>query len=158
MTTCAQCGRPTDDHRRHVRFVLPDPVLDVPPEERAERTWGNDVLMQVDGIGAFVRVLVPVRLTGGYTMTYGAWLGVHPDDLKHAYEVWLSPAYTTLRLEGRLANGLPPWEDATFGRPLSASVRDADEAPYAAGSDDAFLRRVLTEEWPHDEVLAGLPE
>jgi hypothetical protein len=45
-----------DEHNRHVRFVLPDPVLAVPESERAERTWGHDPLLQVQGIGAFVRV------------------------------------------------------------------------------------------------------
>jgi len=68
-------------------FRLPEPVLDVPEAERASRTWGNDVLMQVQGVGAFVRILVPVHLTGGYTVTFGAWLGLHPDDLRRAHTV-----------------------------------------------------------------------
>ena len=44
--------------------------------------------MQVQDIGAFVRILVPVNLAGGYKITYGAWLSVSPDDLRRAWEVW----------------------------------------------------------------------
>jgi hypothetical protein len=130
--------------------------LGVPKEERAERTWGNDTLMQVQGVGAFVRVLVPVHLTGGYTVTFGAWLGVHPDDLKRAYELWWTDEYSALKLEGRLANMLPPWESETYTRPLTARTRNVDEAPYAQSSTDAFMQRVLTDEWPHEFVLAAV--
>jgi hypothetical protein len=79
----------------------------VPANERADRAWGNDVLMEVRDVGAFVRVLVPVRLTGGYTITYGVWLGVRAEDLRRAWEVWRTPEYTDLRLAGLLANKLP---------------------------------------------------
>jgi hypothetical protein len=79
--TCPKCGRPLDDHNRHLRFTWPDPVLSVPESERHSRTWGNDVLMQVKDVGSFVRVLLPVRLSGGYTVTFGTWLSVHPEDL-----------------------------------------------------------------------------
>ena len=110
---CPTCGRRLDEHRLHLRFRLPQPVLEVPEEDRADRTWGNDVMMQVQAVGCFVRILIPVRLTGGYTVTYGAWLAVSPEDLRHAWEVWWTPAYRDLRLTGVLANRLPAWEDQT---------------------------------------------
>jgi hypothetical protein len=156
MASCALCGRPLDEHNRHLRFHLPEPVLDVPRPEREARTWGNDVLMQVLGVGAFVRVLVPIHLTGGYTVTFGAWLGVDPDDLRKAYGVWHTDDYRDLELDGRLANMLPPWESHTLARPLRAIVRDPDVVPYAAESSDDFLQRVLTDEWPHEEILAAV--
>jgi hypothetical protein len=152
---CPTCGRLLDEYRRHLRFRFPEPVLEVPASERADRTWGNDVLMQVRDVGAFVRVLVPVRLTGGYTITYAAWLSVHPEDLRRAWEVWWTPAYAELRLAGVLANKLPAWETETYGKPLVAAVQDPDAAPYATDSDDAFMRRLLCEEWPHDLILAA---
>ena len=131
-------------------------MLDVPEGERAERTWGNDVLTQVEGVGAFVRVLIPIRLIGGYTVTYGAWLDVHPKDLRHAWEVWLTPEYAALRLAGFLANGLPPWETDTYGKAVAAVVLDADKVPYAVESSDEFMRHVLQDEWPHDLVLGAI--
>ena len=154
--SCPLCGRPTDEHNRHLRFRLPEPVLDVPDAEREQRTWGSDVLLQVQGVGAFVRILVPVHLTGGYTVTFGAWLGVHPDDVRRAYEVWHTDSYKDLELNGRLANVLPPWESETIARPLRAAVRDPESVPVAVDSSDEFLRRVLTEEWPHEEILGAI--
>jgi len=153
---CPSCGRPLDEHNRHIRFGVPEPVLDVPEEERAERTWGNDVLMQVRDVGAFVRILVPVKLTGGYTVTYGAWLGVRPEDLRHAWEEWWAPSYASLRLRGLLANMLPGWESETYGKPLEAAVLDVEQVPYAVDSEDEFMRQVLQAEWPHQAVLAAV--
>ena len=150
---CPHCGRDLDQHNRHLRFRLPEPVLAVPEAERAERTWGTDVLTMVQGVGAFVRILVPVRLTGGYTVTYGAWLGVHPDDLKRAYDIWWDKSYATFEVEGRLANMLPPWENESYGRPLRAAVRDPDAVPYATESSDPQLQRILQDEWPLSLVL-----
>jgi hypothetical protein len=152
---CSICGRPLEEHDRHVRFVLPEPVLAVPAEERQARTWGNDVLMQVDGVGAFVRILLAVKLTGGHKLTYGAWLSVHPDRLRHAWEIWRTPAYSGLRLDGVLANTLPAWPSETYAKPMVAAVLDVDHVPYAVDSPDDFMRRVLREEWPHD-MLPGI--
>lgn len=149
---CAICGRPKDEHNRHLRFRLPEPALELPEAERASRTWGNDVLLQIQGLGAFVRILVPVHLTGGYTITFGAWLGVHPDDLRKAHDVWLTESYRDLALDGRLANMLPPWESQTIAQPLRAVVQDSEALPVAVDSTDSFLHRVLTEEWPHEEI------
>ena len=153
---CPHCGRRLDEHNRHLRFVLPEPVLEVPVAEREARTWGNEALMQVQGVGAFVRVLVPIHLTGGYTVTFGAWLGVDPDDLGTAYEVWWTDAYADLVIDGRLANMLPPWETETYGKPMQVAVRNRDEVPYAVSSIDEFLQTVLTKEWPHEDVLAAV--
>jgi hypothetical protein len=131
-------------------------VLDVPEAERAERTWGNDVLMQVQGVGEFVRILIPIKLTGGYTVTFGAWLSVSPEDLRHAWKIWWKPEYARLRLTGVLANKLPGWECDTYVKPLVAAVVDPDKVPYALDSPDVFMRRVLTEEWPHELVLGAI--
>jgi hypothetical protein len=153
---CPSCGRPLDDHNRHIRFGVPEPVLSIPEGDRAALTWGNDVLMQVEGIGGFVRILVPVKLTGGYTVTYGAWLSVESDDLRRAWEVWMDPAYADLRLGGVLANMLPGWESETYVKPLETAVLNVEHAPYAIDSSDDFMRRVLQDEWPHEDVLAAI--
>jgi hypothetical protein len=156
LALCPTCGRPLDEHNRHIRFGFPEPVLSVPEGERASRTWGNDVLMQVQGVGAFVRILVPVKLTGGYTVTYGAWLSVSPDDLRHAWEEWMAPTYGGLRLHGVLANMLPGWESETYVKPVEAAVLNVEQVPYAVDSTDDFMRRVLEDEWPHEFVLDAI--
>lgn len=155
--TCTMCDRPLDEHDRHFRFMLPDPVLRSPERERTPGTWMTDddpraaVMMQVPGIGAFVRALLPVRLSGGFAVTFGVWLAVHPDDLQRAYRTWWEPEYVDLVLDGRLANALPVW--GLLAAPARAVVRDPDSTPYVDTSTDEALRDVLTREWPHDLVL-----
>lgn len=115
-----------------------------------------DVMMQVPTLGAFVRCLVPVALTGGFTVTFGVWVGVHPDELQRAFHVWWEPEYRDLVLEGRLANTLPVW--GLLSVPVQARVQDENETPYVDHSDNSVMTQVLTEQWDHDLILAALPE
>jgi hypothetical protein len=116
----------------------------------------SSVMMQVPGVGPFVRVLMPVRLLGGDTLTFGLWLGVHPEDLQRTFKEWWAPTYPNLVLDGRIANDVQPW--GLLAKPASAVVRNPDETPYLAASTDALTEQVLTQEWPHEPVLAALPE
>lgn len=158
---CPECGRPLDAHDREIRFRLPEPVLRLPRQERTPGTWMSEddpnraVMMQVPEVGPFVRCLVPVQLTGGYAVTFGVWLSVHPDDLQHAFAVWWEPEYRQLELEGRLANELPLW--GLLGAHARAHVRDENETPYVHHSADPLLAGVLSAAWPHEEVLPTLP-
>lgn len=157
---CEMCGRPVDAHDRDIRFTLPDPVLDLQSSPTADGVWMShedprtSVMMQVRDVGAFVRVLLPVSLSGGFSVTFGVWLGVHPDDLKRAFAMWWSAEYASLELEGRLANAIPPW--GLLAAPVHAVVRDPDETPYCDTSGDPELARVLADEWPHDLVLSAI--
>jgi len=62
------CGGPVDVHDRQIRFRLPEPVLDSPGQERVPGAWLSyespeaSVMMQIPGVGAFVRALLVVRL------------------------------------------------------------------------------------------------
>ncbi|MBW3665796.1 MAG: DUF2199 domain-containing protein, partial [Actinobacteria bacterium] len=103
---CPSCGSPLSDHDRNVRFGLPDPALEVAEEDRPERFWGNDVLMAVKDLGSFVRALLPVHLDDGTSLTFGLWLGVHPDDLHHLWRVWWEPEYADVSFTGYIANDL----------------------------------------------------
>ncbi|HET6952711.1 MAG TPA: DUF2199 domain-containing protein [Acidimicrobiales bacterium] len=156
-----RCGRPLDAHDRHLRFELPEPVLTAPDQDRAAGTWmthedaRTSVMMQVPRVGAFVRCLLPVKLSGGFVVTFGVWLAVRPGDLQRAALVWREPTYVDLTLDGWLANRLPLWD--CLASPAHASVEDPEHTPYVTSSSDALLARVLGEEWSHDEVLAAVP-
>jgi hypothetical protein len=158
---CAQCGRVLDAHDRHVRFRLPDPVLSRSQDGLPDGTWLShedpeiSVMMQVPGLGAFVRALLPVQLTGRHTVTYGVWVGVHPHDLQRAFAVWWEPEYIELTLDGALANALQPW--GLLVAPVSLAVRDPEHTPYCVHSPDPLLSQVLTDQWPHAEVIDALP-
>jgi hypothetical protein len=142
--------------------MLLNPVLELPDQEHTPGTWlshgtpRESVMMQVNGVGAFVRVLVPVHLDGGYQVTYGAWLGIHPAQLQPTFEVWWAPEYADLRLEGRLANTIEPW--GLLGAPVIATVRNPDETPYLTDSPDPEMADLLTKTWPHEQVLPHLPD
>jgi hypothetical protein len=143
-----------------MRFTLPDPVLDVPGRETATGTWmshataGESVMMQVPNVGAFVRALLPIRLTEGRSITFGVWLAVDPRELQSIFAVWWDSEYRNLRLAGWLANAIRPW--GLLAAPVEAVVRDPEELPYCDRSGDAELDRVLRDEWPHDLVLSTL--
>lgn len=161
FAACATCGRPLSEHNRHVRFRLPDPVLDLPDKERTDGLWmshddpNESVMMQVPNVGPFCRSLLPVQLDGGYTLHFGVWIAIHPDELQRAFSIWWTPEYETLELEGYLANGLPGW--GGLASPVRAVVRDPEHTPYVVSSVDAALTHVLVHEWPHEEVLDRLP-
>lgn len=140
---------------------FPDPVLHGPAQERAEGSWlshadaASSVMMQVPGAGPFIGALLPVRLTGGYTVTYGVWVGVRPEDLQRAFRVWWEPDYLDLRLNGLLANVIQPW--GLLAAPVHLAVRDPEQTPYCVSSPNAVFAGVLDDEWPHETVLATLP-
>src|SRR5438128_2067983 len=143
---CPTCARPVESYDRHVRFQLPDPVVNARPTGSRD-TWlshsdaNSSVMMQVRDLGAFVRALLPVRLTDGYMLTFGVWVAIPPDDLKSTFAIWWEPEYQALHLEGLLANAIPPW--GLLGAPVSLAVRDPDETPYCVASPIKELADVL---------------
>lgn len=159
VTQCSMCARVLDDHDRHLRFTLPQPVLDAAGGELPPDTWFShdtpreSVMMQVPQLGAFVRALLPIKMVGGHALTYGVWLAISPADLQHLFGVWWTPDYANVTVSGLLANPIPPW--GMLGAQVDAIVRDADQTPWCAASPDPMLQRALTEEWPHDVVLGG---
>jgi hypothetical protein len=158
--TCPTCERPLDRHNRNIRFRLPDPVQETIEQERAPGAWMShvdataSVMMQIPDVGPFVRALVPVALTGGHTVTFGVWLLVDPDDLQRASQIWETPEYANLVLDGWLANSLPGW--GLLGKPVRAAVKTRQHTPYCVDSTDPVLSAVLTQEWRHDLVLDAL--
>jgi hypothetical protein len=131
-------------------------VLAIPAVERAARTWETEVMMQVEGVGAFVRALLPVRLDGGHRLTFGLWLAVEPEDMHRALDMWWAPSYPDLVLDGFIGNHVPPWD--LVGKPVQAVVRDPGETPYLDTSTDHEVTHVLMDSWPHDYVMNALPE
>ena len=159
--SCAECGRPLSEHDRHVRFDLPDPVVAADIDLNSDAVWMSDstprasVFLEVAGLGSFVRALAPVKLTGGYSTTFGVWVAIHPDEMRRALTDWFAPSYPNLALDGILANDLVSW--SVLGAPVRLEVRDADETPYCVASTSPKLTQVLTEIWPHESVLVDLP-
>ena len=120
----------------------------------SDATARESVMMQVPQLGAFVRVLLPIRLTGGYNVTFGVWLAFEPADLPAIFGAWWAPEYRDLRVNGWLGNAIRPW--GCLAAPVEAAVRDPAHTPYCERSEDPLLDRVLRDEWPHNLVLDSL--
>jgi len=118
----------------------------------------ESVMMQVPNVGAFVRALLPVRLRGGDSVTFGLWLAIDPRDdalRKLAGVWWDNDEYRDLSIDGWLANAVAPW--GMLAAPVTATVRDVQETPYCTESPDETLSRVIADQWDHDLVLAAIP-
>jgi hypothetical protein len=112
-------------------------------------------MMQVPAIGAFVRALLPVRLSGGHTVTFGVWVGINPWELQRVFAIWWEPEYRDLHLDGALANSIPPW--GLLAAPVTLTVHDPQQTPYCSESQNPQLSQVLTDQWPHEDILDALP-
>ena len=156
---CSCCGMPLDPHRRRfdVGFELPDPVWEMSPQERAARVAGRRLAIVVEGMGSFIRVLLPVQLSDGYEIVFGCWLCVPSEQYERARKIWNQPGYDHLVLTGLLANAIKPWSSACWA-PAIAKVRTADELPYVVESSDPTLSRVLREVWPHADAVRAWPK
>jgi hypothetical protein len=156
---CPCCGNPLDERDRHTRFGWPDAVFALPAREQTAGSWLNEedprsaAMMEVPGAGSFVRALLPVRLTEGFSVTFGVWLRVSADELRAAFDLFWSPEYAKLQLDGHLANAIKPWD--VLGAPVQAKVHDPDALPECTGSDHQALHQMMTQEWPHAAVLAA---
>ncbi|RSM52417.1 hypothetical protein DMB66_40235 [Actinoplanes sp. ATCC 53533] len=154
LPDCPCCGGTLSPVDFAVRSTWPDPMLALSPEDR-DATWGNEHLRAAADLGAFVRCLMPVRLTGGGTLEYSVWLRVPAAMVRHASEIWETPEYADLRLEGTVANAIQPWTDM-LGAPARAEVRDPESIPYLVADEGTLMHRVLHDEWDRDDVLSRL--
>ena len=116
----------------------------------------ESVFLAVEGVGSFVRCLLPVKLTGGYSVTFGVWVGVPHAEMLRAFEVWFAPSYLELAMDGVLANHIPPWD--VLGAAVHVKVRDVDETPYCVSSEALALSELLERTWDHARALSELPE
>ncbi|MFD6110274.1 DUF2199 domain-containing protein [Streptomyces yangpuensis] len=156
LPACACCGDPLADERRiDFGFNLPDAALGA-PEETLHRL-GVRALLRVDGVGCFIRCLLPVRLTQDTELVLGAWVEVDEATLRRAHELWEQPGYADLSDEGTFANRVQPWGDDLLGAPVTAKVADPEELPCVVEVRHPVAARVLTRTWDRDHVLSRFP-
>jgi hypothetical protein len=119
---------------------------------------GLRALLEVEGVGCFVRCLLPLALTGGTSLVVGTWVRVSEAGFGAAQRSWESYGYEELVLAGTLANAVPPFEDELLHAPVTVGVRDRDDLPYVTGSDRPGVARVLATTWDRDHVLSHCRE
>ncbi|MGW6707961.1 DUF2199 domain-containing protein [Streptomyces sp. NPDC054956] len=156
LSSCACCGDSlTDERRIDVGFNLPDAALTAP--EEALHRLGPSALLRVDGVGSFIRCLLPVRLTHDTELVLGTWLEVDDATLRKAHDHWADHRYADLTFRGRLCNRIQPWGDDLLGAPFTARVTDPGELPCLVVGHHTTAIRVLEETWDRDHVLSRFP-
>ena len=149
---CPCCGKDIRSVQREIKLELPEAVLQVPAPDRKRRVGvGGSSFMQLDLKRFFVRALLPVRLSDGHEFHFGVWLETDEDTSRLLWEAWDLHEYTHARLRGKLANSVPPWNEAVLDSPCVASARNADQLPYITSSTEPLLASVLTTPWPREE-------
>lgn len=144
---CGCCGGEiTSTDRIDYRLNRPDPLIGLPGEQLGAPTGG--LLVGPDG-DSYLRCLLPVRLTGGVELVFGAWMQISKVDAMYAHAVWDNDSeYKNLRVSGTFANFIAPWD--LVGTPVEAAVLNADELPYYTSHP------LLEHEWDRDEVLTHI--
>lgn len=149
---CSCCGIAPDPQGKplSITFGLPDVVFDIEPV--LLQTWGDDPFLAIKDVGFFLRVLLPVQLTDGFSVNFGTWLEIHSEDFRQAWQTWNFPEYADLSVQGYLANRIKPWKKAPHAM-VRAEVRDMNQVPYVAASDNPVFSGIVTDTWPHAAVL-----
>lgn len=149
---CSCCGIAPDPHGRpfSIVFEQPDVVSQIEPE--LLDTWGSDPFLVIKNVGFFVRVILPVQLTDGFSVAFGTWLEVADEDFRSAWKSWNAPEYADLTMEGYVANEIEPWSPFPHAL-VRAVVRDVEQVPFLATSADPVFSRILGETLPHADVL-----
>lgn len=145
---CGCCGTAvTSTDRIDFKLNRPEPLIGVDATQLAEPTGG--LMTGPDG-EAYLRCLLPVRLTGGVELVFSAWMQVPDSTAMRAYHVWEDgEEYAKFTASGTFANVIMPWPEL-MGVPVEAAVRDADELPYYTSHP------LLDREWDRDFVLSRI--
>ncbi|MFD5827079.1 DUF2199 domain-containing protein [Lentzea sp. NPDC060358] len=144
---CGCCGAEiSSTDRIDYRLNRPEQLVGVPGEQLAAPTGG--LLVGPDG-DTYLRCLLPVQLTGGTELVFGAWMQISKVDAMYAHAVWDNDGeYSNLRVAGRFANVIRPWD--VLGVHAEAAVLNADELPYFTSHP------LLEQDWNRDEVLSRI--
>lgn len=142
--------------RIDTRFGLPDGVG--AGQAPLRYAGGLRALLEAEGVGCFVRVMLPLALSGDTWLAVGTWVRVGEADFGAAQRGWESFGYEEMVLAGTLANAVAPFGDELLHAPVTVGVRDRDDLPYVIGSDRPGVARVLATVWDRDHVLGHCRE
>jgi hypothetical protein len=155
---CSCCGEPLPAGNLAWDLEEPDPVVYLDEAERADRISAQtDQGFCVQGLGNFIRVILPAPVEHDRTATFGVWLCITAAaDWRRIMAAGSrgGSAWAGLTFEGRLASAIEPWPDI-FGAWTRAVVPGPGKVPRLVHSHDPLLARVLTERWPEDLIRSS---
>jgi hypothetical protein len=154
---CACCGEALNPDDPRFDLPLPEPVAELSEAQRQAAVEGTEMILIAHGVGNFIKVLLPVRLDDGRTVTYSLWVGLGATLMEKVCDLIRAENYRNLTFEGLLANGVRPWGDTLLKAHVrvSAVVENGSWYLVVVGSDTPALAEVLTREWPADHVLGS---
>ncbi|GAA0987143.1 hypothetical protein GCM10009555_065910 [Acrocarpospora macrocephala] len=154
--SCVCCGGPLDPNDLRFNYPLPDPVTELPDEEIKSRVAGGPHVFVVEGMGRFLRVLLPIALDDGRRVTFGVFVAVGSQAYEKAREAaGDGEKYLQLTYSGLLANAIEPWGNELLGAEVEVAVLDPRQMAYVVGSEHQALARVFQEQWPASDVLGA---
>lgn len=154
---CACCGEALDPDDPRFDLPLPEPVAALSEARRQATVEGTEMVLIARGIGNFIKVLLPVRLDDGRTVTYSLWVGLGAPLMEKVCDLIRAENYRNLTFEGLLANGVRPWGDTLLRAHVRVDAVSENGSWYlvVVGSDTPALAEVLAREWPADHVLGS---
>jgi len=152
---CSCCGKPLPPDNLAWDLEEPDPLAYLSDEEREERiVTQTQQMVRVNGMGNFIRVILPVPVEHDREATFGVWLCItEPEE----YQRIIAAArdgrkrWVGTRFAGRLVTALQPWPEI-FGAWAQAEAPAAFEVARLVHSVDPTLSTVLTKRWPVDLI------
>jgi hypothetical protein len=133
--------------------VQPDDFAALSAEERAAGVvFESRAFIVAEGFGAAARVILPIGLDTGHTVTLGVWVAPHdPDTMartaREGGAAWVGYTFT-----GTLLNAVRPWPETVHTEITARGLVDGELARVVDAADP-LLKRVLTEKWPHQDVV-----
>ncbi|MGQ5262850.1 DUF2199 domain-containing protein [Micromonospora sp. ZYX-F-536] len=98
QATCFCCGDSLEPGHPAANFQLPDAIAQLDDDElRRLVDTHTYVVLTVQGHGSYLRVILPVPLDDGRTVTFGVWVAVSEESFYRARDSWASEAYSSLR-------------------------------------------------------------
>ena len=112
---CACCGIAPDPRGRPFSIVFEEPDVIKQIEPELLDTWGGDPFLAIRGVGFFLRVILPVQLTDGFSVAFGTWLEIADEDFRHAWQIWNAHRGSPWALARNRAPAASPATRATAG-------------------------------------------
>ncbi|MFF4879530.1 hypothetical protein [Micromonospora sp. NPDC000668] len=139
-------------------YPLPDDLAALAEKERtASIQTLTRQIVQADGYGSAIRVILPIPLDTGDLITLGVWLAITPaaewDRVLSAAQAG-GDAWSGTTFAGVLLNAVEPWPDVYLAEAV-AVVPGPNKVPRITDSASELLRRVLTGPWSHKEVVGA---
>lgn len=154
---CLGCGGPLDPEHPRFDIALPQPLAEISDAERtACVSTETDKLIVADGIGNFIKVLLPISLDDGRRVTYSLWVGMNGSVLEAMSQRMRTQGMAGIKIEGVLANSLHPWGDGMLKADAQIESKQTEPGGYnlfIVGSTAPELKRIIQGSWPAAFVL-----